>query len=302
MLVLATGNPPPTWPCSVTASARKQLIVNPWDGSWLDRLEVDDELCLLGGGLTAMDGIYAAAQNGHKGRILLVSPHGILPPAQTDWQVRPAIRWPEEQLTASSFLSHMRTHLAQAGNDWTQTGWQEMFEALRIELSDKYWQMSGRDKMRLMRGVASWWSLARYRSAPQNFAAAQAMLASGQLSIIKDRVISVQDSEGGFQVGLASGRTLAPDMLVNCSGVAKDPFFQRLIADNIIRPCAFGQSPEVKKNLAVCRPDASSYDNLFVLGAATRGSFGDVVGAGTIARQAEELAKILASGKLSDLF
>ena len=301
MLVLATGNPPPIWPCAVTSSGQNRLVVNPWDGSWQKRLETDDALCLIGGGLTAMDGIYAAAQTGHKGRIMLVSPQGMLPPAQTGWQAQPPISWPKEQLTASRFFGHMRTALKGAGDDWTQSSWQERFEALRIELSEVYWQMSGQEKRRLLRRAASWWSLARYRSAPQNFAAAQQMLSSGQLSIIQDRVISLDEEAGEVRIGLASGNVLSSDMAVNCSGVATDPFFERLIADNIICPCAFGQSPEVTQNLAVCRPESGSYDTLFALGAATRGSFGDVVGAGTIARQAEELAKILASGNLSDL-
>ena len=315
-IVLATGNPVPRWPCAVNlAEHTKQsgshtsgklavnpkLVVNPWDGSWLDRLEADDALCLIGGGLTAMDGIYAAAQTGHRARIMLVSPHGILPPAQTDWQTRPAIKWPEEPLTASRFLSYMRAHLKQAGHDWTQTGWQEMFESLRIELSDKWRELTENDKCRLLKQAGSWWSLARYRSAPQNFAAAQAMLASGQLSIIKDRVISLTEEGGRIKIRLASGKVLSSDMAVNCSGVATDLFFERLITDNVIRACAFGQSPEVTRALAVYRPDAKAYDNLFALGAATKGSCGDVVGAGTIAGQAEQLSKILAGRISSDL-
>ena len=56
MLVLATGNPPPIWPCAVTSSGQNRLVVNPWDGSWQKRLETDDALCLIGAAYS--DGWY----------------------------------------------------------------------------------------------------------------------------------------------------------------------------------------------------------------------------------------------------
>ena len=307
-VVLATGNPAPTWPCKIDQAlakegspAAKNLVVNPWDGRWLCSVDSHYDLCLLGGGLTAMDGIYAAYNTGFSGRIFVVSPHGILPPSQTDWQARPAVSWPEGRLSASGFLHYSRQVVSAEGDDWTQTGWQELFESLRIHLSDKWRELTDIDKRRLLANAGSWWSLARYRSAPQNFEAAQKMLANGQLLIVKDRVTGIMSCENRFQLELASGDKIESDMVVNCSGVAKDKLFQTLLETDIIHSNAFGDGPEVAQNLAVLHPEGHAYNTLFALGAATKGSCGDVVGAGTIAQQAEQLSKILASKISSDL-
>lgn len=298
-VVLAAGNPPPRWPCSVPASPQPtgQLIENPWSGSWLQKIETQASCCFVGGGLTALDGIYALFKKQHQGQIKLVTPQGLTPPVQAPWQAHPASSWPSHITTAGAFVHHMRSSLAAVSQDWQSISWQEQFERLRGQLNQSWRRLNGDEKTRLMRRAGKYWNLARYRAAPQNIHALKQMQQRGQLQIIPGRVLQIQNASQAYQLTLSDASTapISADWVINCSGTAKDPLTTQLISQGVIRACAFGTGPECSDAFEVLDAKGMAYPHCFALGAMTKGSFGDVVGAGTIARQAEQLAPILAA-------
>ena len=96
--IIATGNSPPSWPCPIKAEpgeeAPSQLIENPWTGHYLSSIGVKERIVLLGGGLTALDAIYALAKQGHRGLITIVGPRPVFPPAQAQWTRQKQPNWP----------------------------------------------------------------------------------------------------------------------------------------------------------------------------------------------------------------
>lgn len=292
-LVLATGNPPPRWPCTIKGVLpADKAIENPWSGDWLASIHKTDAITFIGGGLTAMDGIYSLARQGHTGPIEVVLPHPVLPPKQTDWHPEAPIHWPENIHTASQFFRFMKISLG--SRDWEQPRWQSRFEALRIQLSTVWHGLDDLAKKRLMRHAGKWWQLARFRSAPQNFEAAQAMLKSGQLRLTKGRVVEIAAQEKKIHLRLQDGQNRLADAVINCTGPAPDPLIAQLLQAGLVAPDISNRAARISPDFRVLDSQHVSYDTLFGIGAMSASSLGDVIGAGSIAKQAEQLAKILA--------
>ena len=292
-LVLATGNPPPRWPCHLASDLpADRLVENPWSGQWLGKIDKTDKVAFIGGGLSAMDGIYSLARQDHIGHIEVVLPHGILPPKQTDWQTEPPVIWPDNITTASQFFRFMKHSLGT--RDWTQTVWQSRFEALRIHINSVWQQLGETEQNRLMRHVGHWWQLARFRSAPQNFDAAETLRATGQLSLVKGRVRQIKKQDGQLCLILQDGQKYLADRVVNCTGPAPDRLVEQMLAGGLAAPDRTGKSLRVATCLGVMDSAQERQDNLFAIGAMTASCLGDVIGAGSIAKQAEELAAKLA--------
>lgn len=294
-IVLATGNPPPKWNVKIDQKICQSegLVENPWSGKWLDTHHVDNQICFIGGGLTALDGLYALHEKEFAGKITLITPQGLLPPKQADWVYKPHMHWPEECVTASKMLHFMRSCLKQTSQNWDHKQWQEVLESLRGNLNSQWRKLPSIQKIRLMKAAGKWWNLARYRAAPQNIAAIQQMHATGQLRIIASRVKAISQSHNAYSLSLENGSIHTADKVINCSGTAPDPLLAKLIAERLIHPCAFGIGPELSDRLEVLDNTGKAYKNCFALGAMTKGSCGDVVGAGTIARQAQQLSSHL---------
>ena len=302
-LVLATGNPEPNWPCSIEQACLQHeghlLIKSPWTGSWLHDCDLEKTVLLIGGGLTAMDAVYALGQAGHRGNINLVTPSGILPPAQTGWVPAEAIKWPDDISSASAVVRFMADHLNQQPRcHWTDCEWQSRFEALRVHLNPVWRRLPSAEKRRLKAHFGESWSLARYRSAPQVSQMAEQMISSGQLVLNTGRVnqISFGKRDKSFSVYLSSGQQLNTNVIVNCTGIGLDPLLAAMIADHVIQADAFGWGPQLADHLQLCSDDGHPYPSGYGIGAMTAGSEGDVVGATTIARQAASLAYDLTFG------
>ena len=291
-IILATGNPAPDWPFPTPPQDSPTLIRSPWKGAWPSDIAADSDILVIGGGLTALDALHILHRRGHAGRITLVTPEGMLPPVQTDWQDAPSLDWPDH-LRGSGFLRFMRQSVKDG--DWSQTEWQRRFEGLRINISTVWRRLPPADQQRLLRRVGWLWSLARFRAGPQPIASAEAMLTSGQLTIIADRVVGLSTApDGRHRADLSRGDVMTADAVINCSGAGRDRLVSRLIADGVIAAhSAMKQRPAVTGDLALLRADRTPHDRLFALGPLTAHAYGDVIGAATISRQAQLLAGMI---------
>ena len=158
-----------------------------------------------------------------------------------------------------------------------------------------YSARSRQNQARLLKRVGWLWSLSRFRAGPQPIASAEALLESGQLTIIADRVARLETSTDGRQrAGLGSGEIVTADTVINCSGAGRDRLVSRLIDDGVIAAHpAMTRRPAVTGDLRLLREDQTPHDSLFALGPVTAHAYGDVIGAATISRQAQILAGVI---------
>jgi uncharacterized NAD(P)/FAD-binding protein YdhS len=290
-VIIATGNSPPTWPCPVKTELGEQtdprLIENPWTGQYLAAIQPEEHVVLLGGGLTALDAIYALAEQGHRGRITIVGPRPLFPPTQAQWSRQKQPNWPKK-LSPAKLVRFMRQYLPSAPT--TSTEWQSAWEELRPNLNAIWQQFTPHQRQSLFKRLGWAWSLYRFRASPQTIKAYEQLWANHQIQFAVGRAKQVECSKGAITVQLNNGQRIEADRIVNCTGVGPDLFLNRMIADAIAIPDPLGHAIGVNTNLNVIKPDQQVWNNLWMLGPATMGSLGDVVAASAISKQAEELA------------
>ena len=290
-VIIATGNSPPTWPCPIKSELGEQidprLIENPWTGQYLAAIQLEEHVVLLGGGLTALDAIYALAEQGHRGLITIVGPRPLFPPTQAQWSRQKQPNWPKK-LSPAKLVRFMRQYLPSAPT--TSTEWQCAWEELRPNLNAIWQQLTPHQRQSLFKRLGWAWSLYRFRASPQTIKAYEQLRANHQIQFAVGRAKQVERSKGTITVQLNNGQRIQADRIVNCTGVGPDLFLNRMIADAMAIPDPLGHAIGVNTNLNVIKPNRQAWNNLWMLGPATMGSLGDVVAASAISKQAEELA------------
>ncbi len=289
--IIATGNSPPTWPCPIQKEGGEQasarIIENPWTGHYLPSIGAEERIVLLGGGLTALDAIYALAAQGHRGLITVVGPRPVFPPTQAQWARQKQPNWPEK-LSPARLLRFMRHYLPPAPA--TSTEWQNAWEELRPNLNSIWQKFTSHQRQIVFKRLGWAWSLYRFRASPQTIKAYEQLKANHQIQFVVGRAKQVGSSKSAITVELNNGQRIRAERIINCTGVGADLFLHKLIADAIAIPDPLFTAIAVDTNLNVIKPNLQAWNNLWMLGPATMGSLGDVVAASTISKQAEELA------------
>ena len=263
-IILATGNPAPDWPFPNPPQDSPTLIRSPWKGDWPSDIAADSDILVIGGGLTALDALHILHRRGHAGRITLVTPEGMLPPVQTDWQDAPSLDWPDH-LRGSGFLRFMRQSVKDG--DWSQN---RMAAPLRGPANQHIDRVAATAASRSAKiAEARWLALVAgplpCRPAANRLGRGHADV--GQLTIIADRVVGLSTApDGRHRADLSRGDVMTADAVINCSGAGRDRLVSRLIADGVIAAhSAMKQRPAVTGDLALLRADRTPHDRLFAL-------------------------------------
>lgn len=290
-VIIATGNPPPTWPCAVTNSeldsSATRLVENPWSGRGLDGVKTQDHIILLGGGLTALDAINNLGERNHLGQIYVISPRAIFPPAQANWERKVQPMWPQN-LTPAKFIRFMRDYLPSTST--TSREWQSAWEELRTNINMIWQQFSVHQKRTLFKRLGWLWNLYRFRASPQTIAAYEKLRSKNQIQFVLGRATEIKCSEFKVKALLGNGIEVEGDRIINCTGVASDPLLNQLIEDRLAIRDPLGHAIAVDENFRVRHLPSEQWSSLWMIGPATMGSLGDVVAASAIAKQAEQLA------------
>jgi uncharacterized NAD(P)/FAD-binding protein YdhS len=292
-VIIATGNAPPVWPCAVNSSDQSsgRMVENPWPGDYLERIQADDHVMLLGGGLTALDAINALVGQGHRGMVSVISPRAMFPPVQAPWKRCNQPQMPRN-LSPGRLVRFMRDYLPKVSADSPE--WQNTWEELRPHLNEVWQQFSAQERRSLLKRLGWIWSLYRFRASPQTIAAYKHLQARNQVQFALGRAKHITHSEEKIRVRMSSGAELVGDRIINCTGIGSDPLTSELIASGIAAPDALLQSIAVDTHLRVMNSDHQPHINLWMIGPATMGSLGDVVASSAIAKQAEQLADQIA--------
>lgn len=289
-VILATGNPPPVWPCPTETKDSDRgplrLIENPWTGGELGVINTHEEIILLGGGLTALDAINALVGQGHQGVIKIIGPRAVFPPMQARWHRQSQPNWPEK-LTPAKLVRFMRNHLPSAPT--TSAEWQSAWEELRPNLNSIWQQFSSRQRRTIFKRLGWLWSLYRFRASPQTIDAYKLLEKNKQIQFVLGRAQQIH-VEQKVKVFLGNGSIVEGDRMLNCTGVGRDPLLGKLIASKSAVPDALGLSIAVDTHFRVLKPVGGHWNSLWMIGPGTMGSLGDVIAASSIAKQAEQLA------------
>ena len=293
-VVLTTGNPAPATARPVAGSGR--VVGDPWAPAALDRIGPDEDVIILGTGLTMVDVVLWLQARGWRGRATALSRRGLTP--RSHGAVHDAPVAPTAALTCGP----LSRRLAEARRLADSEGWRGVMEGLRPVTADLWSDADPTLRARFMRHLRPWWDVHRHRLAPAISLTIEAMASSGRLEVVAGRAGDIEETAGGVGVrwtprGGGPAAPLEGGWLIDCTGPAHDPaadpLLGSLIAEGRARLDPLGLGLDVDSEGRALGRDGAPDARLYVLGPPARAAFWETTAVPDIRRWIETLTRNL---------
>ncbi len=291
-LVLATGNTAPAqWP---GAPQSRRFFASAWQHDALVPERADENVLILGTGLTAVDAVLGLRHNGHCGPIYLMSRRGLLPHEHRLFDA------PLEATAGSGSLEDLVSNLRSGASK----NWRAAIDGVRPLTNDLWRGLTYAERRRFLRHVIPYWNVHRHRMAPEAATTIAELLASGMITTIAGRTLTFEDKPGCVHVrlrerGSASERTLDVQRIINCSGPEhnfaklRNPLIRALIAEGTLTPNALDIGVEVASDGALIDMNGLPSQTIFAIGPVRFGTLIETTAIPEIRAQAKQLAATL---------
>jgi uncharacterized NAD(P)/FAD-binding protein YdhS len=250
----------------------------------------DDDVLILGTGLTMIDTVLSLAAAGHQGRVVALSRRGLIPRSHAAHEPAPVHY---EQVPTGNVMSLWRWLRKRSG----EVGFRAAVDSLRPH-SQAIWQsFSPTEQRRFLRHARPWWDVHRHRIAPEIGRQLAERIASGQLEIVAGRIGTLRE-EGEQLVATITRRRSSEARehrfaaAFNCTGPlgemrrTRDPLLGGLIEQGEVRIDPLGIGLAVDE-----RSRAGSH--VWAVGPLTKGCYWEIVAVPDIRGQAEAVAEDL---------
>ena len=301
-IVLALGLLPGEYPIkrSMPFFHGRRYVHVPWNPAVLDGIGKDQDVLIVGAGLTANDIIVQLHQLGHRGTVHAVSRRGLRPrPHCPGIPPHPPFLKADTLPTTVRQLLHLVRAEMRKGGDW-----RAVIDSIR-PFSHALWQgFSWEERGRFMRHVRPFWDVHRHRIAPQVAAEIDRLATEGRVKFYAGRLQSLRETPTGAEAvfrkrGTEDLVTLNVAKVINCTGPRTDyskyqhPLYINLLARGLIDhdPLALGLSATPAGEVNRYRAGPSGW--LYAIGAPLKGVLWECTAAPEIRVQARHLAERL---------
>lgn len=272
--VLATGNQPRILPVAVPP-ALSARVHEAWDYPAIRALPVDADVCVVGTGLSMVDVLLTLHANGHRGRVLALSRHALLPLSHGSAGVREIDLDALLALPLRGRMRRLRTAAGVAARDGVP--WQWLMQGLRPHGVALWQTLSDRDRACFLRHAARHWDVHRHRIAPQAAQIVQSWLRDGRLQLIPARLQSIEGDGARIAVRHGGSADALPqrvlvDRIVNATGIALrladsgNPLLESLHASGRARPGPHALGIDVDADGAVIDATGLVRGDLYAIG------------------------------------
>lgn len=217
-VVLAFGNflPPDVPTENRDYAASEKYFRNAWDERIGEKIAPDDEITIIGTGLSAVDAILTLHRRGHAGKITAISKHGWFPAVhRAAAPYQPLCDELERQTTTRGILKTVRGHCSRAEN------WRAVIDALRPSTQKTWLRLPIAEKRKFVRHLRRIWDVSRHRMPPQCADILQTMQMRGKLEIRRGKIRNIENGGERFAVEYVSGgakKSFSADAIINCIG------------------------------------------------------------------------------------
>lgn len=306
-VVLTLGNFPPAnpnFPGQKETSSR--YIANPWSARALDDVDHDGSVLLVGSGLTSVDVGISLRERGFKGKIHLLSRHGLLPQQHKPKAAEPwSAFWSDDSpRTALGLLQLVRSQVRRAESE--NGDWRAVIDSLR-PFTQKIWgSLPLNEQRRFLRHLRAYWDVHRHRVAPQIGAMLASELGEKKMEIHAGRIVEYAENNGGVDITYReqhSGEflTLQVDRVINCTGPDSDmrriddPLLKNLLQQGLVRPDSLSLGLDTTDNGALLDDRGVPSELFYTLGPLRKGNLWETIAVPEIRAQAASLAAHLAA-------
>jgi uncharacterized NAD(P)/FAD-binding protein YdhS len=315
IVVLATSHPPPGLPALIARELGRDpaVIANPWKPGALADIAPDEDVLIIGTGLTSADVVASLSLSGHRGHITAFSRRGLLPRGHARTPVPVVSTWFTDREPPSSVLSLTRLIRArievEAANGLP---WQALFDDVRAN-GQRFWrQFAPAEKRRFLRHLRVFWDAHRYRIAPQIEQVLHDKQQDGTLKVMAASLISAKREQDKINISVHPRRrprgetvTMSVDRVIITTGpshgtvVAQNPALLSLANQGLLQADDLGLGVKVDPFGQVVDVNGESGPTLLVVGPLARGQYGELMGLPQVAAQPDAVAKFVAAAMVT---
>lgn len=287
-IVLAFGHDAPGVPDAFAGLPPSVMIADPWAEGALASIGDDDDVLVVGTGLTFADIAVTLSRSFSGIRIHAVSRHGLTPHSHM-YDARPPVPAPDWQ-DAEVPLHHVLAYLRGFGDDWRRG-----VDSLR-PITSRIWQaLSTEHQEAFLRHLGRLWDVHRHRLAPKASENLARACASGQVSISAKTPTEAAVIDGRVRVGFHDGSSGNYDAVVLCTGsptrLGRYNLGRTLLASGVVTPGPHGIGIDTDPDTGLVRtPEGLTYETLYALGPLRRGTLLESTSIPEIRIQAQDLA------------
>ena len=301
-LVIASGNSDPApWPgLRLHGESAQRCFASAWEPAALFPEDRNENVVLLGTGLTAVDAVLGLRDNGHTGKIFMVSRRGLLPHEHRLLDAPPDAA--RSELSGSTLIALSR-ELTRASKN-SHRSWRTQFDDLRSSTNALWQSLDVSEQRTFLRHALPYWNVHRHRMAPDVVKRLAALAACGDLEIVAGRTGPIAAHADGLRLTVierrsGSRRELSAGRVINCSGPVHDytrlqnPLVKSLLAQGLIAPHPAGVGIRVAPTGALVDAAGETSARLFAIGPVRFGTLIETTAIPEIREQAAELARYL---------
>jgi len=266
-------------------------------------LPADAAVMILGSGLSMVDAWLSLMDRQHRGRILIVSRHGLLPLAHK--QVAP-FRIDAADVPFGTNLRYFTRWFRELAATVVAEGgdWRSVVDGLR-PYNQRIWQAWDRSARRqFLEHVRPLWNIHRHRLPPRLHALMQNAISGGQVELVAGKLVDLSRMDGEVQVRFRRRGASEPEIVkvaraYDCGGVTLDvqsssnPVITALLAQRAARADEQRIGLDVSLDLQVVDSGGRPSSRLYAVGPLTRGKFFEIEAIPDIRRQCADLAERL---------
>lgn len=308
-VVIASGNYPPADPMldSPTLLEGDRYIRDPWAAGALSAVKPNEEVLLIGTGLTMFDVALDLSRRQGVTRMHAVSRRGLLPQPHRFPAAPPAADHRPSDLsdgppTVLHYLRSIRRHVkavAARGVDW-----RDVIASIRSITPALWRRLDARERRRFLGALRTYWDVHRHRAAPEISGAIEELMQLGHLTVAAGRVTAAREHHGRIELTVRERRggglrELRVDRVVNCTGpdcsvsTIRDPLLEALRRRGLCRPDEIGLGFETDDGYRLLNAAGEPQPGLLLLGPLLRGKFWEATAVPELRVHAAEVAKLL---------
>ncbi|MES2937797.1 MAG: FAD/NAD(P)-binding protein [Pseudomonadota bacterium] len=282
-VVLALGNFAPLAPRTASPCdwSGARLVGDPWDGRLARCAAPDEDVLLVGTGLTAYDVALQLLDRGHSGRIVMLSRRGLLPQPHRAQERPPAADLVPDDFLLNEASARACVHAVRGLIRWAEAqghDWRDVIGGLRGHTPRLWQQLPAAGRRQFLRHLAPYWDTHRHRAAPQPAGRIAQALARGQLAALAGRLEDIRPGADGLPEArwLPRGGRQAQvqrfGAVINCTGPCSqlrhstDPLMVQLLADGRISADPLGIGLRVGGGYRVAGADGRETEGLRYVG------------------------------------
>ncbi|WP_435169082.1 FAD/NAD(P)-binding protein [Falsirhodobacter sp. 1013] len=272
------------------------------DSAWSFQGAVDPDgrVVIIGSGLSMVDQTLSLLNAGHRGEIVSISRHGLLPLAHGEVLPHPVPVEPPLGAEISALLHWGRALATEA--EARGGSWRDAVDSIRPHVHRIWRDMSLTQRRRFLRHAAPWWGVHRHRIPPASWDTLRDALIREQLVIRRGTFERAERSTGQrlAHVHHRDGTTarIPAARIIDCRGILRDleahgsPLIRDLLARGTARIDPLRIGLDVALDARLIDRDGRPVDRILALGPVSRAAFWEITAIPDIREQAARLAML----------